>query len=185
MDMLAHLWLPIVISAAAVWILSAIAWMALPHHKKDYQNLPDEKAFYAAFDSLKLPPGNYGFPACKDKASRNDPEVKRRWAAGEMGMLSVWGKVSMGRNMVVTFIVYLAISFFIAYIGGVALKPGTDFKHVFQLLGTAGVLAYCFSFIPGGVWFAQSPRALLMCVLDGIVYGLVTGAVFAGMWPKV
>jgi hypothetical protein len=183
MELLSQLWLPIIVSAVAVWVASAVAWMALPHHKKDWRPMPDEAAFFRAFDSLKFPPGNYGFPDCKDKAKRNDPEVKRRWEAGEMGLLSIWGKMSMGRNMVVTFIVYLAISFFVAYIGAAAVKPGATFSQAFQVLGAAGVLAYAFSHIPGSVWFNHYPRAILMCVLDGIVYGLITGAVFAAMWP--
>jgi hypothetical protein len=158
--------------------------MALPHHKNDFKKLPDEKAFFAAFDTLKLPPGNYGFPECKTKESRNDPEVKRRWEAGELGIISVWGKVNMGKNMALTFLVYLAVSFFIAYIASAALKPGATFGQAFQVLGSAGVLAYCFSFIPSGIWFGQSNRSLLMGMIDGVAYGLVTGAIFAAMWPK-
>jgi len=184
MEFLTQLWLPIVVSAAAVWVASAVVWMALPHHKKDWKAMPDEAAFYRAFDTLKIPPGNYGFPECKNKAQRSDPEVKRRWEAGEMGLLSVWGKVNMGRNMVVTFIVYLAISLFVGYIGKHGVKPNASFSEAFQVLGTAGVLAYAFGHIPQGVWFAQYPRAILMCVLDGIAYGLITGAIFAAMWPK-
>lgn len=30
------LWLPILLSAIAVWIFGAVAWMALPHHKGDF-----------------------------------------------------------------------------------------------------------------------------------------------------
>ena len=36
------LWLPVLVAAAAVWIASAIVWMALPHHKKDFSKLPSE-----------------------------------------------------------------------------------------------------------------------------------------------
>jgi hypothetical protein len=185
MELLSQLWLPILVSAAAVWVASAIVWMALPHHKKDWSPMPDEAAFYQAFDSLKFPPGNYGFPDMKDKARCKDPEVKRRWEAGEMGLLSIWGKVSMGRNMVVTFVVYLVISLFVGYIAQLALanKPGAGFKDVFQVAGAAGVLGYAFGHIPGSVWFAAYPRAIAMCVIDGIAYGLITGLVFAAMWP--
>jgi len=183
MEILAQLWLPILVSAAAVWVASAAAWMALPHHKKDWKPMPDEAAFFRAFDSLNIPQGNYGFPYCGDKSRMKDPEVKRRMEAGQMGLLTVFGKMSMGRNMVITLLVYLAISLFVAYIGAAAVKPGASFTEAFQVLGTAGVLAYAFGHIPGAVWFGQYPRAILMCVLDGVVYGLITGAVFAGMWP--
>lgn len=183
MQMLSQLWLPILLSGAAVWVVSAIVWMAMPHHKKDWSPMPDEAAFYRAFDELKFPPGNYGFPDMRDRSRCKDPEVQKRWKAGEMGLLSVWGKVSMGRNMMVTFLVYLVISFFVAYIGSVAVKPGASFGQAFQVLGTAGVLGYAFGHIPGAVWFAAYPRAIIMCVIDGIAYGLITGAIFAAMWP--
>lgn len=183
MEMLNHLWLPILLSAAAVWVASAVVWMALPHHKGDWKAMPDEGKFFSALESLNLPPGNYGFPDCKSKEKRNSPEVKARWEAGQVGLLSVWGKVSMARNMVVTFIVYLAISLFVAYIAQLAVKPGAGFKEVFQVAGAAGVLGYAFGHIPGSVWFGAYPRAILMCVIDGIAYGLITGAIFAAMWP--
>ncbi len=185
MGMLAHLWLPILISAVAVWIASAVAWMALGHHQKDQDKLPDEEGLLAAVRSMGIKPGNYGFPHFGSRKECHTPEAKKKWEVGPMGQLSVWGKISMGRNMVLTFVVYLVVSFLIGYIGSVALKPGASFGQVFQLMGTAGVLAYCFSFIPGGIWFAQKPRALVMCVLDGVAFGLITGAVFAGMWPKM
>jgi hypothetical protein len=54
---------------------------------------------------------------------------------------------------------------------------------VFRVLGTAGVLAYCFAFLPNGIWFGAKPRAMAMNVIDGVAYGLVTGAVFAWLWP--
>ena len=38
------LWLPILLSAIAVWVASAIIWMAMPHHKSDWRKLPDEGA---------------------------------------------------------------------------------------------------------------------------------------------
>ena len=41
MDLLLPLWLPILLSAAAVWVISLIFGMALPHHKRDFIALPD------------------------------------------------------------------------------------------------------------------------------------------------
>lgn len=183
MEFLTHLWLPILLSSAAVWIASAIIWMALPHHKNDWDALPDEKGFFEALDSLAIPPGNYGFPDCKDHARMKDPEVKRRWEAGQAGMIRIWGKVSMGRNMLLTFLVYLVVSSVIAYLGWSAIGPTAHFGKAMQVMGTAGVLAYTFAFIPNGIWFGQYPRAILMCMIDGVVYGLITGAIFAGLWP--
>ena len=45
MEHLIPLWLPILVTAAVVWVISAIVWMALPHHKQDFIRLPDEDGF--------------------------------------------------------------------------------------------------------------------------------------------
>lgn len=181
MEFLTHLWLPILASAAAVWIASAIAWMAVGHHKKDWKGLPNEDAFLDYVRSSGIPPGNYGFPHFAGGC--NTPEAKAKWERGPLGLLNVWGKMSMGRNMVLTFIVYLVVSAVIAYLAYQVPMMGVSFKQTFRFVGTAGVLAYSFAFLPNGIWFQQYPRTMAMNVIDGIVFGLITGLVFAALWP--
>ena len=118
MQTLMIFWLPIALSAAAVWIASAVAWMFIGHHKGDHKNLPDEKAFEAALKGLNIPAGNYGFPGCDGRDKMKDPEFQKRWKEGPNGMLNIWGSVSMGRNMALTFLVYLVVSYGIAYLAG-------------------------------------------------------------------
>lgn len=191
MEFLVQLWLPIVASAVAVWIVSAIIWMALPTHKKDFDKLPDEQAFMAAVKALNIPPGNYGYPFFGDRSNCNTPEAKRAMEEGPIGILNNWKPgMKMGKSMVLTFLVYLVVSFLIAYMAWHALHrgpvlPGSRpaFGDVMQLTGTAGVLAYAFAFLPNGIWFQAKCRALVFCVIDGVVYGLVTGAIFAWLWP--
>ena len=42
------LWLPVVVAAVAVWIVSAILHMALKYHMADYKKLPDEETVAGA-----------------------------------------------------------------------------------------------------------------------------------------
>ena len=114
MEFLTQLWLPIVVSAAAVWVASAVIWMALPHHKKDWTKLPDEDAFRNYVKAAGIAPGNYGYPHFGSGKDCHTPEAKAKWESGPIGMLSVWGKISMGRNMLLTFLVFLAVSVVIA-----------------------------------------------------------------------
>ncbi len=184
MQMLLSLWLPILASAIVIWIASAMAWMVLPHHKNDWKKLPDEAGFIAVLKSLKIGPGQYGFPHMADRKQMKDPEFCKRWETSPKGILNVWPeKISMARNMVLSFFFYLLVGVFVAYLGSIALPRGTSFAKVFQLAGTAGIMAYTMASIPAAIWFNKPVANVLSDLADGIAYGLLTGAVFGCLWP--
>ena len=184
MELLIPLWLPIVLSTVVVWIISAIVWMALPHHKRDFITLPDEDGFMDAVRKSGIKPGNYIFPDFRDPKVMKSETTQKALNEGPVGHLSVWPTpLTMGSKMFATFIVYLVVSILIAYLTRVALPGPASFAKVFQVAATAGILAYCFSFIPNAVWFGSYKRTIVANVVDGIVYGLITGALFAWLWP--
>jgi hypothetical protein len=91
----------------------------------------------------------------------------------------------MGKNMLLTFLTNLAVSFLIAYVAShIASSISGDKMKIFQVIGTIGIIAYCFAFIPNHVWFGTKPRTTIMNMIDGVVYGLITGGVFAWLWPN-
>ena len=59
---ISSLWMPIVLSAVGVFVVSSISHMVLKLHKNDYAKLPDEDAVRAAMRSAGVRPGNYRFP---------------------------------------------------------------------------------------------------------------------------
>lgn len=186
---LADLWLPIVLSAAAVWIASALAWMVMPHHKGEFKGVPNEDALLALVRSQSIPPGQYMFPHCKDhNAMKNDPEIKARMAAGPWGTLNVfagWG--NMGGKMVGSFIFYLVVSALVAHLATIAFPRnamgGADFAHVFHFTSIAAVMAYCLASIPQAIWFNRPMHSVIAGLVDGIAFGVITGAIFAWRWP--
>ncbi len=192
MDFLSQLWLPILVSGVVVWIASAVAWMAIGHHTKDRDPIPDgrEQELMDAVTRLNIRPGSYGFPdffQCKDK---NIPAAERKQAMKELynrhpqGLLRVWAPINMGRNMALTFLFYLVTSAVIGYLAWAALPQGATFAKVFQVVGTAAILAYCFAGFPGDLWFQEKRRAMAMNLIDGVIFGLITGAIFAWLWPR-
>ena len=184
MDLLLPLWLPILLSAVAVWIVAAIVWMALPHHKNDFIALPDEDAFMDEIRKSGIQPGNYVFPDFRKPEAMKSEKVSKALEQGPVGHLSLWQPpLGMGGKMVATFIVYLVVSTLIAYLTRVALPGPAEFAKVFQIAVTAGILAYSFSFIPNALWFGAYKRTIIASFIDGIVYGLLTGAIFAWRWP--
>lgn len=184
MELLASCWLAIVATAAAVWIYGALAWMALPHHKKDFKQLPDDKKVMDFVRSLNIEPGVYGYPNMHCDGE-NREKMKQIWETGPMGMLTLWKKPNMGVNMALTFLVNLAASFLIAYVGVAAgFVRGEAFAKVFQVLATVGILTYSVASLPNAIWFQANKRAVVSCLIDGVMMGLITGAMMGWLWPK-
>jgi hypothetical protein len=184
---LTELWLPILVSAAAVWIASALAWMLMPHHKGDWKKLPDEDGFLKSLGALNIPSGTYGFPNMSH-ADCKDPATKEKFMRGPTGYINIWPAnafSSMGPKMIGSFIVYVVVSVLVAYLCSATLTHESDFSKVFQVAGTSAMMAYCLSRIPNDIWFNTPKRAITTSTVDGIVYGLITGAIFGWLWPHV
>ncbi len=184
MVLLSQLWLPVLVSAIVVFLASFLAWMVLPHHKKDIKTLPNEKALTDHLRSLALPAGTYMWPGCQPGQGMDSQEFKDRYAAGPWGSINVLAsRPNFGRNLVLTFLFYIVVSVFVGYLSSLARPAGAAFLPVFRVAGAAGVLAYCAGSIPNAIFFGKPGRFVLTDLVDGIVYGLLTGATFALLWP--
>jgi hypothetical protein len=173
------LWLPIVVSGVALFFASAAAWMLLPHHKPEWKGLPDEAAVMNTLRSI--PPGQYMFPYASKPEDWKSDEFKQRTQAGPNGSLTIWkAPPSMGVNMLCTLLFFIIANFVIGYLTGIALDPGETFGKVFRFVGTAGILTYGTANILNGIWFG---RKMVADIIDGVAYGLITGLIFALMWP--
>ena len=56
------LWLPIVVSAVAVYIASTLIHMVIGYHKNDVGAIPDERKVADAMRPFAIPPGDYVMP---------------------------------------------------------------------------------------------------------------------------
>jgi len=177
------LWLPIVLSAVVVFVGSFLAWVVLPHHKPDFKRLDDDEGLLGDITSKNPPPGVYMFP-CYTPEDLKDPEKKKRHEAGPAGVLTIWpGPLNMGANMVKSVIFYLVVGICVGYVGGLQLSPGAGFMPVFRFTGTVAMMCYCLGLVPGAIWFGRSLRSTTMDIVDGLVFGGLTGLVFAWLWP--
>jgi hypothetical protein len=86
MELLIPLWLPILLSAVAIWILSTIAWVALPHHKNDFIGLPDEDGFRDDLRRRGIKPGNYVFPDFRDPKVMKSEKIQKDLEEGPVGL---------------------------------------------------------------------------------------------------
>jgi hypothetical protein len=178
--MLAQLWLPILLTGMALFFASFLSWMIVQLHKQDWVKLPQEDGFLTAARGLSIPPGSYMFPSCNSNTEMQSEEFKQKFEQGPVGILTVFGNVNMGRNLGLTMLYFLAVSFCLAYLGTIGLKSGDDFMHVFRFMATAGLLAYLPAILQHAIWFHCR---VVGHVVESIAYALITGAIFGALWP--
>lgn len=181
---LGSLWLPVLLSALVVFVASALVWMALPHHKSDFQPLPDEEAVRQALGQ-GLPPGVYSVPHAASGAAMKDPEFQRKLVEGPVGFLTMRraGPWTMGPQLVQSFVYYLIVSTLVAYIVSRTVAPGSDYLAVFRIAGTVSWMAYGFAVVQDSIWFARPWSHTFKLLGDALLFGLLTAGVFGWLWP--
>jgi hypothetical protein len=179
-----ELWQPILLSAAIVWIASAVVWMALPHHKGEYGAVTDEEATRNALKSVS--PGLYRIPHVGDYADMKDPDKVQKFDEGPVGFLTVManGVPAMGPRLVRSALFFLVVSIIVAYVAGRALPADAHYLMVFRVTCTISWLAYGFGSIPESIWFGRPWASQIRTLADGLLYGLLTAGVFGWLWPR-
>ena len=185
MTTLASLWLPILLSAVFVFLVSSVIHMVLQIHKKDYAKLPDEDGILN-FLRGKIAPGQYMFPCAGSMQEYGTPEMQAKFERGPIGTIIVRGAdaTNLGKALLQWFVCCIVISVFVAYLTGVALAPGADYMKVFRISGTIAVLGYAFSGVTDSIWKGVSWSTTCKFVFDGVLYGLVTAGTFGWLWPS-
>ena len=90
----------------------------------------------------------------------------------------------MGGTLVGWFLFTLVVSFFVAYLAGHALAPGTHYLQVFRVVGTVALLAYAAGSAPNSIWMGKPWSSTFKDMLDGLIYALLTAGTFGWLWPK-
>lgn len=175
-----ELWLPILLAGLAVHVASTLAWMVLPHHKPEWQKCGAEDELIDLFESKGVAAGQYLFPFAREPSEMQAEEYKQKVGKCR-GTLILWpSPPNMGANIGLTVAHFMAASFVVGYLASLGVDRGARFLEVFQFATTAGVLTHVFCGLPQVIWFR---RRVAMEVLDGVAYALITGLVFAALWP--
>lgn len=180
-----ELWLPILLSAVFVFIVSSVIHMLLPIHKGDFQKLPGEESVLEAMRAQGVKPGAYTFPCAASMKEMGSPEMLEKLNRGPVGHLTVMpnGPFSLGKSLAQWFLLSILIGVFAAYLASIGLSSGAPKMDVFRLAGSAGILGYAVGYIEGSIWKGVSWKITGKFIFDGIIYGLTTGATFAWLWP--
>lgn len=182
---LGALWLPILLSAVLVFVLSSIIHMVLGYHNSDYTRLPNEDAVRDAIRSGNPAPKQYVIPYGTPK-EMGSPELKRKYLEGPVGVLNLKpsGAYGMGPSLIQWFGYTVVVSFFVAYLASHTVPVGSSYLQVFRVVGTVGFLAYAMGQVPAAIWMGKPWAVAGKEVFDGLMYGLVTAGAFGWLWPR-
>lgn len=178
------LWLPVVVSAVAVLLVSSIVHMVLKYHKADYKGLGANEA--AAAQALKgLAPGVYPIPYCSDPAQMKDPAMQKRYVDGPVGMLTIIssGPPNMGKYLGLWFAFCFLISFTAGYVARHTLQADSAAQEIMRLTGTLAFVGYGYGHIMDSIWKGQPWSNTVRGLIDAVIYAVVTGLVFRFLWP--
>ncbi|OFV79801.1 MAG: hypothetical protein A3B65_00875 [Acidobacteria bacterium RIFCSPHIGHO2_02_FULL_67_57] len=181
-----ELWLPIVLSAVAVFVVSFIIHMLLPYHKSDYKKLPNEENLLEVLRKASVTPGTYFFPHCMSHKEMKSPEVMEKFKKGPVGLMTVIpsGPPMLPKHLVQWFVYSLVISFFVAYLTGRTVAAGAEYLAVFRVAGTVAFLGYAAAHATDSIWKGEAWSTTLKHMFDGLLYGLFTAGVFGWLWPR-
>jgi len=179
------MWIPILLSAVAVFVASSIIHMVLPYHRSDYKKLTSEDEVMAALRKSNVTPGDYLFPRPDSRQAMKDPAFIEKMTKGPVGFMTVraGGPPSMGKPLILWFIYCVVVSVFAAYISGRALAAGAPSRAVFCFAGVTAFAGYALGLWQNTIWYWRSAMITLKATFDGLIYALITGAIFAWLFP--
>lgn len=178
--MLTSLLLPVLLSAVALFFASFLSWMVIQLHKNDWKIMEQEDTFLKTMRELNVPVGSYMFPGCNSADEMKSEEYQEKWNKGPCGVMTVYPKVNMGKNLGLTFVFFLVISFSLAYLATLAIPPGAEFMVVFRFMATAGLLTFLSATVQHAIWFHNR---IVGHIIESIAYAVIVGAIFGLMWP--
>ena len=180
-----ELWLPILLSAVIVFVVSSLIHMLLPWHKSDYRKVPDEDKVRDALRPLAIPPGDYMIPRPSSSQEMRSPDFAEKMKKGPVVVMTVMpsGPVRMGKNLVQWFLYAVVVGVFAAYVAGRALPHGAEYLHVFRFAGVTAFVGYALALWQMSIWYHRSWLTTFKSTVDGLIYALLTAGTFGWLWP--
>lgn len=181
MASIASLWLPILLSAVAVFVASSLIHMLFKWHNRDYRKLPNEDAVRAAINAGQAGPGLYVIPHMLEGKDCDTEEAKAKLREGPVGKLTLRapGNMSVGPMLLQWFVLNLVV----AFVAACMAIGSTSAHHAAHTAALATLLAYGAGAVSEAIWMGKPWAATLKDLLDALIYALATAAVFMWLWP--
>ena len=179
------LWIPVIVSAVVVFVVSSILHMALKYHHADIKVLPNEDAVREVLGKASPAPGVYFTPYCADMKKMKEQAVKEKFEKGPVAMITFYPKGApvLPKHLALWFAFSVFVSFVAAYVARHTLRPGADGMLVMRITGTVAFAGYGLSHLSDSIWKGQPWANTARALADGVIYALLTGLTFLLLWP--
>jgi hypothetical protein len=186
MNALLSLWLPILLSAVVVFVISSLIHMVIKWHAPDYHGFTNEDAVRAAIGAGKPAPGHYVTPYSKDMKDMGSEAMQKKYIEGPVAhiMIARSGPPAMGKYLGLWFLWSLVVSVVAAYLAvGVLGLQHNHARAAAKLVGAVIFIAHGFGTVTESIWMARSWSSSVKYLLDSALYGIGAGLVFYWLWP--
>ena len=186
MNALLHLWLPILLAAVVVFIISSLVHMVFKYHASDYGTVSNEDAIRAAIRAGNPAPGRYVVPFCKDMKDMGSAAMQQKYREGPVGHVTLGptGMPVLGKFLALWFVWTLIVSIVAAYLAVrlLGLDPG-HVRGAAKLVAAVTFIAHGFGTVTESIWGMRPWSSSAKYLLDAALYAVGSGFVFFWLWP--
>lgn len=179
------LWLPILLAAVFVFIVSSIIHMLLPYHRSDFGKVPNEDGVMDALRPFDIPAGEYVVPHAGGPEGMKDPAFIEKMTKGPVAFMTVFpgGPPAMGKQLAQWFVYCVVVGVFAAYIASRAVPAGGDYLAVFRFVGCTAFVGYSLALWQNSIWYRRAWSTTLKSTFDALIYAVFTAGTFGWLWP--
>jgi hypothetical protein len=187
MSDLMALWLPIVVSAVAVFVVSSLIHMVFKWHNPEYRGLPNEDGIRDVLRAANLKPGFYVTPKCTDMKDMASEAMVKKYQEGPVAFITLMpnGSPDMGRALGLWFVFSLIVASAAACITLQAIPLNGNAHLAAHSIALITFIAYGFGSLQDFIWMGKPLSSMLKYLLDALLYSVVTALSFWLLWPTV
>jgi len=186
MATLISLWLPILLSAVVVFVVSSLIHMVFKWHASDYRGFGNEEEVRASVRAKQPSPGLYAVPYCDDVAKMGSAEMLRKYEEGPVCQVLIGpkGVPNMGKTLGLWFLWALVISLVAAFltVRFVGVAPGQALV-VAQSVASITFVAHGFGTVCESIWMLRPWSTSAKNLMDAALYSVGSGLVFYWLAP--
>ena len=185
MNAILSLWLPILLSAVVVFVISSLVHMVLKWHANDYGSFANEDAIRDAIRAGNPAPGRYVIPMCKEMKDMASEAMKQKYAEGPVGHITLLpnGQPNMGKYLGMWFVLTLLVSTVAALLASRLIPLDHAFaRSAAKLAFAVSFIGYGFGTLQESIWSGRPWSQSAKYLIDAFLYAIGTALVFLWFW---